>query len=176
MPGLLLDPVALRARAALAAPGGPFAALAASLAADVDRVITAGVHVADRKARLTRVGGRCPVHGSEFRFDPFSPDRFHCPACGRDYAGREHEQFWLYRYQLWLAERAVHAAALHALVGRAEHAAFAGRVLAEAADVYPRLPNRDNVLGPTRRPRRPTSRAGRAPRTARAARATRGRC
>ena len=150
MPGLLLDPVALRARAALAAPGGPFAALAASLAADVDRVITAGVHVADRKARLTRVGGRCPVHGSEFRFDPFSPDRFHCPACGRDYAGREHEQFWLYRYQLWLAERAVHAAALHALLGRAEHAAFAGRVLAEAADVYPRLPNRDNVLGPTR--------------------------
>ena len=151
MTGLLLDPVALRARAALArGPAAPFAPLAASLAADLDVVLVAGVHVADEKARLTRAGGRCPLHGTEFRFDPFAPHVFRCEACGRDYAGTEHHQFWLYRYQLWLAERAVHAAALHALLGRPDYAAFAARVLAEAADAYPRLPNRDNVLGPSR--------------------------
>ena len=151
MTGLLLDPAALGARTALArGPGAPFAALAASLAADLDLVLLADVHVADEKARLTRAGGRCPVHGTEFQFDPFSPHRFRCRACGRDYAGAEHHQFWLYRYQLWLAERAVHAATLHALHGRPDYAAFAARVLAEAADAYPRLPNRDNVLGPSR--------------------------
>jgi hypothetical protein len=148
---LLADAAALRARAALVdGADAPFAALAASLAADLDVVLAAGVHVADRKARLTRAGGRCPVHGGEFVFDPFAARRFHCAACGRDYAGREHEEFWVYRYQLWLAERAVHAAALHAVGGRADCAAFAARVLGEAADVYDRLPNRDNVLGPTR--------------------------
>jgi hypothetical protein len=149
--GLLVDATALRSRAALARDAGaPFAPLAASLAADLDQVIAADVHVAGRKARLTRAGGRCPMHGVEFAFDPFSPHRFRCEACGRDYEGDAHHEFWLYRYQLWLAERAVHAAALYAVLGRPDHAAFAARVLAEAADVYPRLPNRDNVLGPTR--------------------------
>ncbi len=104
MTGLLLDPAALRARAALArAPGAPFAGLAASLARDLDPVLAAGVHVAERKARLTRAGGRCPVHGLEFAFDPFSPHAFRCDACGRAYAGDAHHEFWLYRYLLWLA-------------------------------------------------------------------------
>src|SRR5205823_1345820 len=53
-------------------------------------------------------------------------------------------------YQLWLTERAVHAALFHLLQGDPRHAAFARDVLRAYCDAYLRYPNRDNVLGPTR--------------------------
>ena len=39
-----------------------------------------------------------------------STARHRCPQCGASIAGELHDRFWLYWYQLWLAERAVHAA------------------------------------------------------------------
>src|SRR5688500_10131749 len=53
-------------------------------------------------------------------------------------------------YQLWLAERAVHAAALHSLTGERVLADLATRILEAYVDRYLRYPNRDNALGPTR--------------------------
>ena len=53
-------------------------------------------------------------------------------------------------HHLWLAERAVHAATLYALRGDARHATLARHLLAGYADVYLEVPNRDNVLGPSR--------------------------
>jgi hypothetical protein len=52
--------------------------------------------------------------------------------------------------QLWTAERAVHAAALHSLRGDARHGALAARILRAYTDRYLTWPNKDNVLGPTR--------------------------
>ena len=53
-------------------------------------------------------------------------------------------------YQLWLAERAVHAATLHALGGEAALADLAKRILDAYVAQYLGYPNRDNALGPTR--------------------------
>lgn len=149
-PRLLLDGPALATRRAAAAADATLTALAASLARDLDAVLAADVHVAERKARLTRAGGRCPADGSDLAFDPFSPHAHRCPRCDRVASAPEHHEAWLYRYQLWLTERAVHAAALHALRPAPRLAAFAARVLDEAADRYLAFPNRDNVLGPSR--------------------------
>ena len=52
--------------------------------------------------------------------------------------------------QLWLAERAVHGAALAALTDDAVACDVAVRILAACADQYLSYPNEDNVLGPTR--------------------------
>src|SRR6185503_19758831 len=51
---------------------------------------------------------------------------------------------------LWLAERAVHAAALSRLTGTSRHRRLAEAILERLADRYPSYPNEDNVLGPTR--------------------------
>ena len=53
-------------------------------------------------------------------------------------------------YQIWLAERAVHAAALHAVTREASLADLAERILEAYAGRYLEYPNRDNALGPTR--------------------------
>ncbi|MFL5583151.1 MAG: heparinase II/III family protein, partial [Gemmatimonadaceae bacterium] len=87
-------------------------------------------------------------------FDPFDGGAHRCPRCGRSHEGPEHDRWRIVWVQLWLAERAVHAALL-ALVDegspeRARRAAFADRLLDEWADLYLRYPNADNVLGPTR--------------------------
>jgi hypothetical protein len=146
--GILLDESgADRARAAST---GGLRSLRDSLAADLDAVIARAPAVAAEKARLTRAGGRCPVDATLLDFDPFSPDLHRCPRCGATYTGDEHRGFWLYWYQLWLAERAVHGAALALVTGEQRFAAFAGRVLLDVADRYLTYPNRDNVLGPSR--------------------------
>ena len=53
-------------------------------------------------------------------------------------------------YQLWLAERAVHAALFYVLRGEERHGTLARTILREYAGRYLSYPNRDNVLGPTR--------------------------
>jgi hypothetical protein len=82
-------------------------------------------------------------------FDPFSPNAHTCGACGRVYRGELHDRWWIYPYQLWLAERAVHAALLGLLRGESRHIALAQSILRAYADRYATYPNRDNVLGPT---------------------------
>lgn len=148
-----LLPVDVRARQALVAvdtPGAPFTALADGLAQELAPWLEAPLPIPQRKARLTRGGGRCPVHGGLLDFDPGSPHAHWCGRCGRAYTGAPHDDWWAMGAQLWTAERAVHAAVLHALRGDPRHAALAARILRDLTTRYAQWPNEDNVLGPSR--------------------------
>jgi hypothetical protein len=145
---LLLDPALWPARRT--ATAGPLAPLAASLASELEPLLASDIYIPRDKAVLSREGGRCSVDGSLLEFDPFKPNEHRCASCGRVYRGELHDRFWLYWYQLWLAERAVHAALLYQLRGDPRHAALARTILSGYAERYLQYPNRDNVLGPTR--------------------------
>ena len=124
--------------------------LARSLTSDLERAMGHGPSVPPEKARLTRGGGRCEVDGVLLEFDPYSPRAHRCPSCGRVFDDESHYRWWVMGYQLWLAERAVHAASLFALMGDDRHRDFASAVLEAYVERYLEYPNRDNVLGPTR--------------------------
>jgi|tagenome__1003787_1003787.scaffolds.fasta_scaffold20983907_3 hypothetical protein len=153
---LLLSDDALQARAAVA--HAELAPLADSLTRELATVYARPLYVPSEKALLSREGGRCARDGAMLDFDPFSPDRHRCPVCGEFYTGELHHRFWIYWYQLWLIERAVHGALFAALgcsepsgaFSAADAASFSSNVLTCYVDQYPRYPNRDNVLGPTR--------------------------
>ena len=145
---LLLDNASLQARRAIAA--GPLAPLADSLRADLDQLLREGFQVPHEKALLSRDGGRCARDGMLLRFDPFSPREHTCPRCGAVYRRERDYLWWIMSYQLWLAERAVHAATLHALRGDVALAELAERILDGYVERYLQYPNRDNALGPTR--------------------------
>ena len=148
-----LLPVDLAVRQALARAGddaAPWTPLADALAAELAPWLDAPLPLPVHKARLTRGGGRCPVHGTLLDFDPRLPHTHRCPRCARDYTGAAHDDWWAMGAQLWTAERAVHAAVLYALRGDARHAALAARILREITARYASWPNDDNVLGPSR--------------------------
>lgn len=146
---ILRSPGHVDARTATA--HGPLAPLASSLAADLDRWLPGeDVRLPDEKARLSRHGGRCLRDGLLLEFDPGSPRRHRCPRCGKVYDGEAHYRWWIMGYQLWLAERAVHAALLARLGGPPRFRRLAEGILDRQADRYLDYPNADNVLGPTR--------------------------
>ena len=145
---LLIDEATLQRRSGVVRDA--LAPLAASLAADLAPLLERAPEIPRLKARLTRAGGRCAADGTLLVFDPYSPHRHRCAACGRTYEGAAHDRYWLLGYQLWLAERAVHAAVLHALGGDPRHAALADAILDGYAGQYLSYPNEDNVLGPGR--------------------------
>jgi len=145
---LLLDVKAFETRRGVVS--GALAPLAASLAEDLKRVIARPLFIPEQKALLSREGGRCARDGMLLDFDPFSPHEHRCPRCGEVYRGEVHDRFWIYWYQLWLAERAVHGALLARLGVLPEGAEFAAGILDGYADRYLKYPNIDNALGPTR--------------------------
>ncbi len=145
---LLINAVGLDNRRGIAA--GALAPLTASLRADLDRLLREGFEVPHEKALLSRDGGRCERDGSLLRFDPYSPRTHACPRCGSVYARERDYLWWVTSYQLWLAERAVHAATLHALTGETTLIDLASQILETYAERYLSYPNRDNALGPTR--------------------------
>ncbi|HEY4304600.1 MAG TPA: heparinase II/III family protein [Gemmatimonadaceae bacterium] len=145
---ILISDAALKERTIVAA--GQLAPLTASLSADLDRVVESELHFPRDKALLSREGGRCARDGTMLEFDPFKPHEHRCPRCGEIYRGDLHDRFWIYWYQLWLAERAVHGAVLSALGAGERYAIFAARALDGYAERYSSYPNVDNVLGPTR--------------------------
>ena len=145
---LLLSPDGIAARRAAAA--GPLAPLADGLAAELEPLLVRELFVPPEKAMLTRRGGRCPADGTPLEFDPFSPHSHRCARCDGEFTGDEHYRMWIMWYQLWLAERAVHASVLHLLRGAPAHARVAATILEQYAALYERYPNRDNALGPTR--------------------------
>ncbi len=148
---LLISDEALAARAAaLRSPGASLAPLAGSLLADLRVVVERPIGIPTAKAVLSRDGGRCPDHGVPLEFHPFEPHDHCCPVDGTVWRGERHDRWWLMWYQLWLAERAVHAAALAALGIDASLGSVAARVLEGYCDQYLAYPNRDNVLGPSR--------------------------
>jgi hypothetical protein len=146
---LLAGAGAIEQRRAVAA--GPLASLANSLADDLDRLLPdEDVRVHHVKARMTRTGGRCERDGAFLLFDPRSPSVHECPVCGTTYEGDEHYRWWIMGHHLWLAERSVHAAALWHLRGTPRYRSLADAILTGYAQVYPDLPDEDNVLGPSR--------------------------
>ena len=145
---LLADSAVLDARAAIAArPLGP---LATSLRDDLRPLLENGFDVPHEKALLSRDGGRCERDGMLLRFDPYSPREHTCPRCGTAYRRDRDYLWWIMSYQIWLAERAVYAAALHGVTREASLAELAERILEAYVTRYLEYPNRDNALGPTR--------------------------
>ncbi|MES2178121.1 MAG: heparinase II/III family protein [Gemmatimonadota bacterium] len=126
-----------------------FAPLVDGLREELAPLIDALPEVPREKALLSRTGGRCTLDGSLLVFDPHDPRHF-CALCGQEYAGGLHDRFRLYWYQLWLAERVLHAALLGALTGERQCVVSATSLLDQYADQYLRYPNADNVLGPSR--------------------------
>ncbi len=101
------------------------------------------------KALLTADGGMCPDHGVRLEFDPWTPTAHRCPRCGKKFSGERHDRAWAHYQHLWLAERAVHLAAIAVFSGRDDAASRANQLL-QAYQGYLDYPNRDNVLGPSR--------------------------
>ncbi len=106
--------------------------------------------IPERKARLTRAGGRCAVDGTPLTFDPWLPHDHRCPLCERVYHGIEHDDWWAMGAQLWCVERALQAALLGAMWARADLLTLAVTWLEACAERWPTYPNQDNALGPTR--------------------------
>ena len=129
---------------------GSLRPLAESLAADLDTVLARPLFVPRDKALLSRQGGRCARDGALLDFDPFAPHEHRCPVCGTIYTGELHDRFWIYWYQLWLAERAVHATILSRVAGYSRFERLGAEILGAYAELYVSYPNADNVLGPTR--------------------------
>src|SRR5205085_370218 len=129
---------------------GPLRPLATSLAADLRVLLDREIYFPAEKALLSREGGRCARDGTLLAFDPFNRHEHTCPRCGDVYRGELHERFWIYWYQLWLAERAVHAAALYVLGVDERLGSLAAAILDGYAARYLTYANVDNVLGPTR--------------------------
>ena len=145
---LLLDRTLLAARRRAAA--GPLAPLAASLRRDLEPLIASAPEIPREKAMLSRDGGRCARDGSMLDFDPYDGLHHRCPACNAVYEGDRHHRWWVMWRHLWLAERAVHGALLHALTGDRAAGELARTLVEGYGDAYLRYPNRDNVLGPAR--------------------------
>lgn len=145
---LLLDRRKLEARRLAAA--GPLHPLYESLERELRPLVGAHIYVPASKALLSRAGGCCERDGATLDFDPTSPQAHRCPKCGTIHTGELHHRAWVTSYQLWLAERAVHAALFHLLRGEPQHAALARDILRSYAERYLEYPNQDNVLGPTR--------------------------
>jgi heparinase II/III-like protein len=145
---LLADDAEIAARTVIAA--GPLAPLADSLARDLEPALARDLYIPPDKALLSREGGRCSRDGTLLDFDPYQPGEHRCPRCGEVYRGELHDRFWIYWYQLWLAERAVQGALLSRLGRGDRYAHFAASILDGYTERYADYPNRDNVLGPTR--------------------------
>jgi len=146
----LFSDARIEERRALVAPGARLAGLCDSLMREMEPLLGRAPYIPSPKALLSREGGRCATDGAQLEFDPFSPERHRCPSCGREWEGDTHHRAWITWYQLWLGERAVHAALFHRLRGDPRHAALARAILEGYADRYLDYPNTDNVLGPSR--------------------------
>jgi len=145
---LLLDEARLTSRREAVA--GPLAALFDGLTRELEPVLQATPAIPREKALLTRAGGRCEADGTTLEFDPASPHAHRCPACGAVHRDVVHHRAWITSYQLWLAERALHAALFNLLRPDEHHERFARDTLRAYADLYLGYPNVDNVLGPSR--------------------------
>jgi hypothetical protein len=125
-------------------------ALARRMRLLLEPLLEGPIYLPEQKPLLSRDGGVCPVDGARLTFDPLSPDVHRCPRCGETFEGERHHRAWIWRYHLWLSERAVQLALVGCLTSERSLVRRAQHVLSLYADLYPQVPNKDNVLGPTR--------------------------
>ena len=147
---MLITPDALAARRDQVAASPDLAGIRAGLVADVDRLLAQPLYVPEAKALLSRWGAHCRDDGAELGFDPFAPHAHKCTQCGRIWSTEQSHRWWVYWYQLWLAERVWMMALLSGLDAHAGAEARALETLAVIAARYGSWPNADNVLGPSR--------------------------
>ena len=151
MRSVLVSPDALERRRGEIAGSSPTSpAPDARLRAEVGDFVARPLYVPDAKALLSRWGSLCRDDGAELAFDPSSPQAQRCTRCGRIWATEQSHRWWVYWYQLWLAERCWEAALVAALDGEPRCEARAVETLAALAARYLEYPNADNVLGPSR--------------------------
>ncbi|HXY20505.1 MAG TPA: heparinase II/III family protein [Gemmatimonadales bacterium] len=137
-----------RRRPALAA-SPELAALATRLRGELDEFVARPLYVPEAKALLSRWGAACRDDGSELAFDPWSPQAQRCSRCGRVWSTEQSHRWWVYWYQLWLAERCWQLALSGALDAAPRREARALEILAGLAARYLGYPNADNALGPS---------------------------
>ncbi len=125
------------------------ARLLGTLEARSERVLREMPPIPKVKAFLSRDGGVCPADGAPLAFDPWSPDRHTCTRCGQPVSGERHHSHWARAQHLWLAERAAELALISVVGDHAPAGERALELLAAYEHLYPALPNRDNVLGPS---------------------------
>lgn len=146
----MLNEEELAARREVVAASPALQALAARLREQAARVIAESPSIPPYKALLSVDGGTCPRDGQVLRFDPWSPDRHQCPACGTWYDGERHDRAWARFQHLWLGERIAHLATVAVFTGDEAAARAAAVLLEEYGARYLDYPNADNVLGPSR--------------------------
>lgn len=147
---LIAGPGELAGRRAALNGSPDVAALAGRLAKLAIPILDRPLYIPQQKALLSRGGGVCSGDGSRLRFDPLSPHRHTCPECDATFQGVRHDGAWVWRYHIWLSERAIHLALLGRVCGTARAADRARDIVLGYADRYRDYPNVDNVLGPTR--------------------------
>ncbi len=119
------------------------------LARKAEPVLERMPHIPVVKALLSSDGGVCPRDGTALIFDPWSPNRHRCPACGNTYEGDRHHRHWARFQHLWVSERAAHLAVVGVFNDDDRATRRSGEILSAYKDLYFELPNQDNVLGPT---------------------------
>jgi len=147
---VLVSPDALERRRGDVAASPDLQALDARLRAEVGEFVARPLYVPEAKALLSRWGSLCRDDGAELAFDPSSPQAQRCTRCGRIWTTEQTHRWWVYWYQLWLAERCWEAALIAVLDGEPRCEARAVETLAALAARYLEYPNADNVLGPSR--------------------------
>jgi hypothetical protein len=145
---LIVSANELLSRRTLEATAPDLAALGAYIDADIARILERPLYVPPEKALLSRWGAHCRDDEAELLFDPFSPDQHRCSKCGRVWSDEQTHRWWVYWYQLWLAERVLMMALRSGDGGAAETRAT--DTLALLVERYQNYPNADNVLGPSR--------------------------
>jgi hypothetical protein len=146
----VIGPEALEKRREEIAAAPELAALAARLRGHLGEVLAHPLYVPEPKALYSRWGAHCRDDGAELGFDPWSPHAHRCTACGRIWSTEQSHRWWVYWYQLWLAERTWMLALEFGLSGEARYENRALATLAELVRRYEAYPSADNVLGPSR--------------------------
>jgi hypothetical protein len=147
---MLLNPEDLARRRSDLETAPELRALAKRLRRFVSRLLEDPLYFPEHKALLSRDGGICADDGSRLTFNPWEPVTHRCPACARMYEGERHHRAWIWRYHIWLSERAIHLALLGCLLGERKLVERAQEIVRGYSDRYRAYPNSDNVLGPTR--------------------------
>jgi hypothetical protein len=147
---VLIPAEELQARRSAIASSSDLMALDRHLATDIARVLAHPLYVPEGKALLSRWGAHCRDDEAELAFDPFSPHEHRCTRCGRVWNTEQTHRWWIYWYQLWLAERVLVMALQSGGGGSSAAEARALDTLAAIVERYQAWPNADNVLGPSR--------------------------